>query len=289
MPSTSTPVRRDAALAVLAVGLLVAPLWVPVTGIGGTTYRYERAEVVAENGTVAFANESAVESAVGLPVPISDEVACAAERVSRACYFERHVAANHTVLTGVYSSEPGMDDDLGFTTERYRFALVDGTVYRTTYLADESRPYVHVNDTIVPANATNATVGGESGDEGGEDDDRPLLYRNVLALEPVPPGEALERVSVPVDRVPGPVREAARTGVARTRRELDVPETPVRLDDGTYYRVYLAAEEHPAEYEEGSGLLLTLVSMTLGVALLYRLRERVDVSVSVAYRGDERQ
>lgn len=243
-----TPARRDALLAVIALALLVAPVWAPMVHLGDPIYRYESTRVTAaDDGTIEYANDGPQ-----TPAPISVEIACTAEFMqSRSCFFEQYLAANHTVPSGISSSNPNTTDIPTF--ERYQYAVVNGTVYETSYVANHSR----------------------ENEEG--------FYGVDLALEPVPADEALRWASVRADRVPGPIREAAETGVGTAHREIEVPKTPVRLDDGRYYRVYAAGRTDPLELEQFAGTLLRWGSPVVGLGLVGRLSGRVEVT----YVGDE--
>ena len=245
-----TPKRRDALLAVVALALLAAPFWAPLVHLGDPTYRYERVRVTAADGTIAYANDS------DPPIrdPLSVDVACTGDFMhSRGCYFEQHLAANHTVPTGVAASPPGPTSPPNF--EHYEYAVVNGTVYETSYVANRS--------------AKNS--------DG--------MYRVDLALEPASARDALEDVSVPADEVSAPVREAAETGVGTAHRDVDVPKTPVRFDDsGTYYRVYAAGQTDPLDLERFLADLLRWGSPLVGLALVGGLQGRIEIQ----YVGDDR-
>lgn len=242
-----TPARRDALLAVVALALVVAPIWAPALHLGDPAQRYERALVTTENGTIEYADESAEP----VRAPVSVEIACTEPFMqSRGCFFEHYLAEGHTIPTGVWTSNP--DHDRISTFERYEYAALNGSVYRTGYVANES----------------------VQNDDG--------LYRVELALDPEPADEALRSVSVSAERVPDPVRRAAETGVATTHREIDVPDRPVRLDDGTYYRVYEAGETDPSDIGAIFDGIARYGFPFLGLALFGRLRGRFEVR----YVGD---
>lgn len=246
-PALLSPKRRDALLACLALALLLAPVWAPLLHLGDPTYRYERVRVVAEDGTIAYANDS------DPPVrgPISDDVACTGDFMhSRGCYFEQYLARNHTVPTGVASSSPGPARLPA--VDHYEYAIVNETTYETAYVAKRSA----------------------RGDDG--------MYRVDLALEPASARDALERVSVRVGDVHPAVAEAAETGVGTAHREVDVPETPVRFEAGTYYRVYETGRTDPLDVERFLADVLRWGSPLVGLALVGRLRRRIEVR----YVGD---
>jgi hypothetical protein len=241
-PSLLTPARRDALLAVVALALLVAPVWAPALHLDDPAQRYERARVTAENGTIEYANESREPTRA----PVSDEIACTEPFLqSRGCFFEQYLAEGHTVPTGVWTTNP----DYGRigTFERYEYAAPNGSVYRVSYVANES-------------------VQNDMG-----------LYRVELALESEPAEEVLHSVSIAAERVPDPVRRAAETGVATSHRDIEVPESPVRLDDGTYYRVYEAGETDPSNLASLLDGIVRYGFPLLGLALVGHLRGRFEI------------
>jgi hypothetical protein len=89
---------------------------------------------------------------------------------------------------------------------------------------------------------------------------------------------SLERAAIP-----SPVLDAAETGTGRARSEVDVPETPVRLRSGTYYRVYRAGRTDAPPTEHLAGGLLTFLAPVVGLGVLIAVAGRVDVT----YVGDD--
>lgn len=180
MPSDSriTAFHRDMLLAVVALTLLVAPLWVPAINIGDPTYTYERAQIV-------------------------------------------------------------LDDE-------------DGITY---------------------ANETENDAG---------------LYRLDLALEPASPADVLRAVSRDVSAehvdVAPVVVEAAKEGEATSHHEVEVPQTPMRLDDGTYYRVYTAESSDVAPMAQFLRIVLPIAGPLIGLFIVFRLFQRIEVT----YVGDKR-
>ena len=244
-----TPARRDALLAVLAVGMLLAPLWVPGLHLDDPEYRYESVEVEADGTQLRFATEPE-DPLLGL----SERIACAGDRWGRACVFEHFVATNHSVPTRIYANpDREFRDDVH--DHRYQFVLINGTVYEVG---------------AVP----NASVTGHGG------------RRLDLGLRPVPAERALRYESVDVQEVPPPVRQAARTGSAIGYVE-DLPDTPIELDDGTYRRVYIAETNYPADHERGTESLLTYGLPVIGLGLLGRSWARFDVDLSVRHVNSE--
>lgn len=121
---------------------------------------------------------------------------------------------------------------------------------------DQSQGYIVENQSLEPV------------DEDSYPEDR-VLYRVHLTLERLSPKKVLDRVSVDVEHVDQPVREAARTGSSRTSRQVDNPETPVKLEDGSIYRVYLAAEQGPPESARSAVVLLRYVAPIAGLIIGY--------------------
>lgn len=244
-----TPARRDALLALLAVGLLAAPLWVPALHLDDPQYRYESVAVETDGARMGFATEPS-EPLLG----ISERIACAGERWGRACVFEHHVAANHTVPTRVFASQ-----ELGFRD----------------YVLEHRNDYVWLNGTVYEVGAApNATVTGHGG------------HRLDLALRPVEADRALRFESVDIEDVPPPVRRAARTGSATGYVE-DLPRTTIELDDETYRRVYIANTSYPADHESGTASLLRLGLPLVGLGLLGRSWRQFDIEVSVRHSGED--
>lgn len=240
-------------LAVLAVGLIAGPLWVEVLHLDDQVYRYERAAVTTQGGTIDYATD-----ANDPGVPISEQVACTGAITSRACYLERSLTGNSTAPTSRYTS----GNVSGSAVESdYRYVAGDGATYRVIAVLNRSQGYVVENGSVRPVDA----------DSGSNED---VLYRVELALEQVSPETVLDRVTVDVDDVDSPVRTAARTGSVRTHSPVDVPATPVELDDGSTYRVYLAAQHDPPATGRTAVVLLRYVAPLVGLALGYSVLKR---------------
>lgn len=250
MPSDGrfTALHRDVLLAVVALALLTAPLWVPATNLGEPTYTYERAEVVVDDeGGITYANDTEVP----LRVDISENVACSNSWAVRPCGFERYLASNDvTIPSGIYTTNPS--DRQSVPREKYGYALVNGTAYETVY-------------------TVNRSVQNENG-----------MYRLDLALEPTDPDEALRSVSLPASAdhvgIPPEAAESAREGEATSHREVEVPERPLRLDDGTYYRVYSAGSSDPNGLERLARTALTTVGPLFGLVYAYLVSRRFEVT-----------
>lgn len=244
---TLTP-RFDLFVALVAVCLLTVPAATALLDVGEPTYRYERVEVTTDGSSVEYANESDAPDRT----PVDGAIACAESGPYawevRACTFEESVLENGTVPTEFSYGAPGRVH-LSFHPERYRYVSLNGTVYETAYVANESAPR----------------------DDG---------YRIDLTLEPSSPEAALEHVShdVTARAVSSTAAEAARTGDVTTRQEATVPERPIRLEDGTYYRVYLADEIEPSKLARNLRPVLTYLAPLAGIALLAHLFRRIEVT-----------
>lgn len=250
MPSPS--IRRDVVLVLLALGLLAAPLWVLPLHLDEPTYRYERTAVTAGNGSIDYADADAVSH----ETPLRDEIACTdgIPWDSRACAFERLLLENRTVPADIYYGsagrvQPPVDD-------RYRHVLLNGSVYETSYIANES------------ALRSNG-------------------YRIDLALERTTLEQVLQDVSIPVtsDEISPTAAEAARSGAANSHREGETPDAPIRLEDGTFRYVTVTEERDPSLGARSLDFLLTYLAPLLGLSLLGYLSRRVEVT----YVGDERR
>lgn len=243
-----TPLRRDAALVVVAIGLLAAPLWVPALHLSDPDVRYERTEVVTDGSGIEYANETAVPSGT----PISDEIACSDAWEMRPCAFERLLLENRTVPTRVRSTSPGKTEPIPTDRYRYQYVRIDDAIYEPTYVANGS-----------------ARRDGTSPVE--------------LGLERVAPEEALRSVSRPVssEDAPSAVAAAVRSGDTRTAHEIDVPATPIRVEedgDEAYYRVYEAERSDPVPARGTFVSMLTVLAPLPGLWLLWRLSRRIDVT-----------
>ncbi|SNZ12581.1 hypothetical protein SAMN06269185_1817 [Natronoarchaeum philippinense] len=248
-----TPLRRDALLALLALGLLATPLWAPTDDLGDETHTYERAEIVIDDQYgISFA-EDRKRVRIG---EISDAIACApvTYRQPRVCAFERLLVGNETVPTERYT--PGNSTPMW--SEQYHYVQLNGSVYETEYVVNES-----------------ATA------HGG-------LHRIELALDPVSAPDVLERISIDAaaeyPSLSDTAVEVARDGQVTVHSEVDVPQTPVRLDDGSYYRVHEATSDGPDPVKQLLDILLKAFGVVAGLYLLYRLTRRFEVT----YVGGER-
>lgn len=245
-PSSSL-LGRDVLLFAIALVLLAGPLWAPALHLNDSTYRYDRAEVTATGTNIEYVDSEAVP----YDVRISDDIGCSDGLDVRVCAFERLVLDGRTVPSGVYGSNPD-NEPRGFPGDRYRYVLIDETVYEPTY-------------------TPNRSVQRSDG-----------LYRIDLSLEPVPAERALRRVSLRVDStdLPAPVARTARNGNTTTHRAVDVPETPVRLENGTYYRIFLRASSTDGSPLAGLlDFLLRYAAPIAGLSCLVRLVRRVEFTL----------
>ena len=249
LSSVLTTPRRIALFALVGVGLFLAPLWFPPIHVGDPAYTYEAAQVTPdhERGIGYVDGDAPRVTSVGR---ISDEIACSSGPFMeiRTCALERHVAENNTVPSGISTVSTEVSSVL--TADQYRYVAVNDRVYETAYEVNES-----------------ARNEGE-------------MNRIDLALEPVPAEEALRDVSVDAssDQVSPVVAEAAREGTARSRERVDVPQTPVRLEDGTYYRVYEYGTDNPSTFLRVLGDALPFLVMGVGVLMLVRLADCLEVT-----------
>lgn len=242
-----SPRRRDAVLALIALALLAGPLWAPSLHVGDSHYRYDRAEVTVNGTGIEYATAS---DSVHVPA-ISEEIACSGHREVRPCAFERLLLDNLTVPTEVYTNNP-FSSGSTWIYDRYRYVLLNGTVYEPTHVPNRSVR-------------------------------RDGLYRLDLDLRRVPPERALRSVSVTAEEASSTVAEVARTGETSVRHRLDPPATPIRLDDGTYYRVYRVAGPREASLTARLlGFLLTYATPLAGLYVVADLSRRVRVT----YVGD---
>lgn len=234
------PVHRDLFLGAVALALVIAPLWIPALGLDTPVHTYERAEVVIDGGGFEYADYPQTSELV----PISDDVACSAEVFIgqvRTCSFERYLAENEPISTGISG-----DGGPYVLSERYDYVLLNGTTYEATYTERET------------------------------EDGRTTYH---LDNERAAPEAVLRDVAIDVDRdhLPDAVREAARSGEGRSRGAVEVPQTPIRVDDGTYYRVYEAGtDQTPRNVVPGTAA--RVVASIAGLALGYRVSRRIEVT-----------
>ncbi len=240
-----TPFRRDVLLAVIALLLLLSPVWVAVSDISATKHTYERAEVVVdEEDGITYVGDPQL-----YDTHISKDIGCSVPQDTRTCAFERHLLSNTTVPTEVYTNNPAAPFDVGIS--RYQYVQINGSIYEPAYVGNRSAQR----------------------DDG--------FYRIDLELESASATDALRRVSIDVsdgsEDVPPVVVEAAREGIATADRAVEVPQTPLRIDDDTYYRVYAAGQTDPTPTSSFLGTVLPIVGPIVGLYIAYRLSRRIDI------------
>lgn len=247
VPKLDSPLQRDILLGLLAAGLLTAPLWIGLVGISGPTYTYDRAEVTVNETGIEYVNSEEVP----FYTPISDSVECAGWVGDlRACSFERYLLQEDSLPTEIYQSNPNMTLSFSaYEANYYRYVQIDNKVYE---------PSLEVN--------TSAEREGS-------------LYRVDMVLDSADPAEVLQRVSLDVDEVDSVTAETAQEGVTTSTNDVAVPETPVKIDDGTYYRVYQERGfEEPSTAASGIHTLFTYGGPVIGLVIVASLSRRVEIN-----------
>lgn len=246
MPSAPfTPKLRDFLLALFAVCLLTAPLWTPALELDDQTHQYERVEISTADGTIELATQDAFP--LRHSEPISDRIACSGGWVTRPCGLEGLLLEEGPAPSGIYTNNP----DWGSLHQpaSYGYVLLNGSVYETTY-------------------ETNTSAQRSDG-----------YYPVDLNLEQVTPEEALREVSAPVDssQLPGVVKQAARNGEASKHDRVPAPATPIRTDDGSYYRVYQTGSTGPPSGQEALDNVLTFGGPLFGLLGLHSASRRFEL------------
>ncbi|ELY46393.1 hypothetical protein [Natronorubrum tibetense] len=252
------PFHRDLALAVLAVALLTAPLWAATLSLGEPVTEYDRVEVTTDGDGVAYADPDAVPP----ETPISESIECAGWGGDvRACSFEEHLLEVDSLPTSLYSTNPNSTSvPWTLTADYYDYVQLDDRLYEVAY-------------------ETNASAQRSDG-----------MYRVDITLEPADPDDVLRWESIDVDDadLPSVVADTARDGSGTSRDAVDVPESPIELEDGTYYRVYQErGERDPPTGERPLSAALTFVSPVVGLIVLVRLSRRVEISYVGAGENDD--
>jgi len=242
------PVRKDALLTVVAIGLFLAPLGVPALHLSDTRYHYKRAQVTVDSPHgIAYASFSAANRiSRGVPV-LSRDIACSYGTNGRDCAFERYLAKNHTVPVG-WATNPNQTL-AGFVPNKYyRYVLINGTAYATQMI---------INKSVQNSNG---------------------YYRIDLALKQESTSHVLRAVALNASQqrnsIPPAVYRAATTGEATGYHAVDVPQTPIRVSNGTYYRVFLQSQSTPGPLLPMYNVLLTYGLPILGLFVLYRVFRR---------------
>lgn len=241
--SIVTPRRRDALFLFVAFSLLTAPLWTGAFDLGEPVYTYERFEVVASDDGIEYDD-------AGVGVWISEDIAClpySDHRENRLCAYESYLAENETTIRAGHSTGPG---DPVIRSSAYRYvALADG-MYEPTLNGSESAE-----------------------EETG-------FYPFYLELEETTPEAVLEDVSLASTGpgVPPTIGEAAESGIAQTRSEVEIPRNPIETEDGSYYRIYRTEIADPPLADALSDRFARFVAPFVGLWLLYRVSRRVRVT-----------
>lgn len=246
-----TPLRRDLLLAVVALMLLFSPVLVSATNISETTYTYERVEVVVnEEDGITYAGDPQLSD-----TPISKEIGCSVSVSTRTCAFERHLLSNVTVPTEAYTTNPAATLDVGI--DRYQYVQINGSVYEPIYRGNWS----------------------VQRDDG--------LYRVDLALESTSAVDALHHVSINAstesEDVSPVVLKAARQGSAIADREVEIPQTPIQVDSGAYYRVYVSGQNEPSSMGSLLGTILPIFGVLVGLYICYGLSRQIEIR----YTGED--
>jgi hypothetical protein len=238
-PSFST---RILLLALVGLLLLGAPAWAPPLHLDDPTYRYERVEVTASNGTIEWADRDAVPG----DTPISEEIGCSDGFEARICAFEQRVLEEGSVPSALAGGPPDQELHPGQFASRYTYVRLD-RIYAATYRYNTSRPQT------------------ESG-----------AYRIDATLEPADPTEALQAVSLSLEspEVLPVVAEAARNGAATAPRQVPTPDTTLQFE-GSYYRVFQTAESEPPWWGSPIHIALVFGGPLAGVVILIRLHQRL--------------
>jgi len=189
MPSSRSVMYRDVFLAFLCVGLLTTPLWFSLLHIGDATYRYERVPVSTNGSDIEYERDSVISHRIS----ISEEIACSTGWEIRICSLEQLVLDRGQVPSALSHNNPNNTLEPGTFGARYRYVLLNDTVYAAAYDTNTSAPR----------------------DDG--------MYPVDLTLEPVSPERALRAVSVPIESASPVVARAAREGSATSHREVPVP------------------------------------------------------------------
>jgi len=242
-----TPPRRDAFLVGLALAFLVAPVWVPFLHLDGTAYHYRRSRVTTNTSDGIGYGEHPPD----LPTAISRDLECSVGTSGRYCAFEQYLARdNHTVTVG-YTNDPNYSAPSPRRPNRH-FVLLDGSAYETRMVANASATYErgHYPLELTLEREPNARA-------------LRALYRDAMSRRGAPPST---------------VSRAATAGNATASHRVDVPQAPIRVADGTYYRVYLAGETETTPGAHVTAVALRYGLPLVGLALLYRLWGRFEIT-----------
>lgn len=243
-------------LAVVALIFLASPVGVLATNISETTYTYERVEVVADDEDgISYAGDPDFHELS--EIHLSEDIGCSVPQDARVCAFERQLVANGTVSIGTTNFPPPSPMfDVGI--DRYQYVQIDGAVYEPTYVVNRS----------------------VQNDDG---------YRIDLALNSTSAQNALRDVSIDASAgsgdTPSVIVEAAKRGTASADHKAEIPQTPIRVGDGAFYRVYLADENQPTPLGPYYGVAISFFGPIAGLSIIYRLTHRFEIT----HLGKDRQ
>lgn len=248
VPTPSITQRRIAiTLFVLGLVLLTAPVWVDASGIGEDRTVYERVEVTANGGTIEYVERPAATQ----HTPLSEDLGCTLDQPwtsTRGCSHEEGLTGSETGAVVSYTDDP--ENDNTFLPSKYDYVALDDGVYEQT-----------------------VTVGDEQ--QAGPDGDRG--YPVSLDVSRVDAQSALRELSVSVDDVPSTVADTARSGETTTDESVDVPPHPIRLEDGSYVRVYRHDSTAPPRWEGIAASLGTYLLPLFGLLAFMSWYRRVEI------------
>lgn len=244
--------RHDMVSVIFGILLLVSPVWVTALGVGEPRYQYDRVQVLIDDEDgLTYASDDPAKF-----VPISTNIGCSIPQDVRTCAFERYLLANHTIPTTVYTNNPDLET-APYDMARYQYVMVNGSAYR-------------------PVQVPNKSVQRDDG-----------IYRVDLDLESVSIESALRNAalnaSLERDQIPNPVYQAAVSGESSSTNEVDVPTTPIRLENGEYYRVYVDGQTEAPGILQILRWVLTYIGPLLGAGILIRVFQRIEIT----YIGNE--
>lgn len=254
VPRPELSPRRVAVIS-LVVGLMLvtAPLWIGVFDLQKPISTYERVEMTTDEEAIQYA-----ESPPGGSYPVmSESLGCTLGQPwtdRRLCELEASIANGDSRPITDWTDDPHADPRS--PAHRYEYVILDGTIYEPS-----------------------ASVGADPGDPPADADGEYPVY---LDLERVDPAVALRDLSIAVqhDSIPDVVQRAARDGSATTRGTVDAPARPIRLADGTIYRVVQSETEDPSAWYGVVHSLATYLAPLLGLLAIHAAWRRTNVRVT---------
>ena len=148
----------------LALSLILVPIWAPALGVTGTEYQYQSAAITVDNDTIAL-NDS---DYFGGP---TTEIGCLSSRVTvetdRGCYLESQLRNQSVAI-----NYPGLESFSGearVTRPKYVVFGTEGVVYRRTVRYDSGtqshifgltqvEPETALSEVAVPSETAPASV-----------------------------------------------------------------------------------------------------------------------------------